>query len=167
MSRAFYAFALILSAGMALFTAWMAALNKEAIYASDKQFYLELRPADPRSLMQGDYMRLAYEADRQVAAGQNPAWAIVATDSRGRGSVLSLQQKLPDLSADPELGLLAIPVQKIGTRALIQPRSFFFQEGLAPQFDQARYAVFKYRSASDALLFGLADANRQLIASKK
>ena len=57
-------------------------VKRERILAEGHPLLLELAPVDPRSLMQGDYMRLAYEAERDVlmavghTPGANGAWAL-------------------------------------------------------------------------------------------
>ena len=61
-------------------------VQKERLLASGGTVLLELAPVDPRSLMQGDYMRLDYAITRAIAANQD--WprdgAIVVTlDAQG------------------------------------------------------------------------------------
>ena len=42
----------------------VAIYRNERLLASGETLYLELAPVDPRSLMQGDYMRLRYAVER-------------------------------------------------------------------------------------------------------
>jgi uncharacterized membrane-anchored protein len=43
-------------------------IEKETLLADGKLILLELAPADPRSLMQGDYMRLRYNIAENIKA---------------------------------------------------------------------------------------------------
>ncbi len=45
--------------------------QKEQILAEGETVYLKLAPVDPRSLMQGDYMRLRYAIDNQLPRDSN------------------------------------------------------------------------------------------------
>ena len=55
--------------------------QKERLLASPQGILLELAPVDPRSLIQGDYMALAYAITREVPEQDLPSrWA------SGRGS---------------------------------------------------------------------------------
>ena len=66
----------LLAAGLVLVLAVPNALvvQKERLLASGTPMLLELAPVDPRSLIQGDYMRLDYAVVRQKADsnGQGP-----------------------------------------------------------------------------------------------
>lgn len=164
MSRFIHLIAIAFSVLIAASLAWLGALNFEETLDQGQTFYLELRPADPRSIMQGDYMRLAYEADQRLESEQdNPAFAAFIVWANREAEFTTLTQTP---AADDLKTTVFVPVQKVGQRALIQPRSFFFQEGSASDFARARFAVFKYSSPDAVLLSGLADKDKKLIVSK-
>lgn len=94
---------------------------------------MELAPVDPRSLMQGDYMRLRY------ALSQEPPPVQVSLDSDGV------------LRADPKGDL------KVST---FQPDTFMFPEGQAGHFAEARYAIVQLHPDGTFSLAGLADEQR-------
>jgi uncharacterized membrane-anchored protein len=69
-------------------------LNKEKILSDGKLILLELAPVDPRSLMQGDYMRLNYA----ITSGQSSygdiaktGYCVVELDSLGVGRLKRFQ----------------------------------------------------------------------------
>lgn len=139
-------------------------VGMEATYRDGQEFFLPIRPADPRALLQGDYMALAYEAD--VRDGDDidfhARYAIVSLDQNSVAKFEKLAANLDELGA----GQIALPVQGWGSRHLIQPRSYLFQEGQGAALSQARYAVFRYRDPKAPLLYGLADDQRATLTHK-
>ena len=139
--------------------------EKEAILKDGRQVLLELRPVDPRSLIQGDYMRLAY-ADKAFP-DQDPAEKMPL-----RGTViLKLDENgvATFLRADDGAALEAGQV-RLRYKLLVDVRrlrygaeSFFFQEGDAALYDAARYGVLRAGEDGSSVLVGLADENRNLI----
>lgn len=57
-------FSLILALATILFFAGLVAKNEWHLHHS-KSIFIELKPVDPRSILQGDYMALAYELHLQ------------------------------------------------------------------------------------------------------
>ncbi len=133
-------------------------VRNEYILASDDRVLVALAPADPRSLMQGDYMRLAYALEQDVRNAKHPATrgALVVTVDANRIAVFSRIDDGKPLAANERL---------LHFRdKLIHPRSFFFQEGHAGYYEKARYGIFSYASSGDYLLSGLADADKNTIS---
>lgn len=132
---------------------------KERLLATGAVVILELAPVDPRSLMQGDYMalrfRLANDAGSVVRASprQSTDGRIVATvDERGVASYRRLHDGKPVASNEV---LLRYRVRhdemKFATNA------FFFQEGTARRYEDARYGEFRVAPDGELLLTGLRD----------
>lgn len=59
--------ALALSIALVLGLAAWSVLGFETLLRQGRTVYLELAPVDPRSLMQGDYMALSYQLEREIA----------------------------------------------------------------------------------------------------
>ena len=138
--------------------------------AGGRTVYLELTPVDPRSLMQGDYMRLNYtlvgwenfdgpasgSLDAELdAQGRVLAW-------KGEGVKPPAQISTPLASASPipvpvvvDHIPLAYTVQDHHLR--VAPDSFFFPEGNASRYRGARYGIFTVTSSGTLNLRGLAD----------
>ena len=122
--------------------------NKEKIRNSDNIFYLELRPQDPRSLMQGDYMILRYR--ESCKDGYDKYNAIIKIDENKIGHYAGIYQD--DVSQEVQQDEIVI---KCDNRKMLIPNEFFFEEGTAGEYQGAKYALFKYSSSKDYLLVDL------------
>ncbi len=150
--------ALALVGGVAL----QAIMTNERILAHGRVVLVELAPVDPRSLLQGDYMALAFAIDaalprRDPAAGAvrvlpPPRFAHLALDARGRASLAGVAQVLPSAP-----GLVGVRLRARDGRYSIGPNAFFFQEGRAEAFAGARWGEFRVAADGTALLTHLRD----------
>ncbi len=125
---------------------------------------LELAPVDPRSLMQGDYMRLRYAIARNAPAKEltphkKRGYMVIQVDGDNVAQFVRFQRE-EDLAAGEKL----LHFHKRYNGVLIVPDSFFFQEGHAGYYEDAKYGVFKFDDSGEHLLVGLADENKQLIS---
>jgi uncharacterized membrane-anchored protein len=135
----------------------------EQTLAAGRVALFELAPVDPRSMMQGDYMALAFAIEQALQeahetsreAGRTlPRYALVRLDAEGRAMLAELGDELP--AADGEL--LALRIRMRHGRPVIGPNAFFFQEGEAGRFEAARWGEFRVDSQGHALLTHLRDA---------
>jgi uncharacterized membrane-anchored protein len=141
--------------------------QKRAVIANGQVLLLELRPADPRSLFQGDYMRLAL-AD----AAMPGADGIVDMPYRGT-VILALDEnrvgryaRRDDGSAlkEGELRVQYRRHQEWHTPRLdYGAQSFFFQEGDAESYERARYAILRVAEDGSTILTDLAGEDRVAI----
>jgi uncharacterized membrane-anchored protein len=140
-------------------------VQKERLLTSGESMLLQLAPVDPRSLIEGDYMRLEYAIVREV--GTPDGWPrdgqlVVAPDAEG---VARFVRRLePGASPGPGERLLQYRIRnghmQIGTNA------FFFQEGHADRYSAARYGELKVDAGGTGLLVGLRDASRQPLGAE-
>lgn len=131
----------------------------EQTLSSGQNVILPLAPVDPRSIMQGDFMALAYAVDRQLPddAGKfKYIW--LSLSEQGVASLHSLNNDLPQ-----QQGLIGMLLRQRDGIYSVGPNGFFFAEGTAAIFDAARYGQFKVDSSGKALLIGLLDENLQLL----
>ena len=153
----------------------LAALNygiyaKEQIKARGETLLLELAPADPRSLMQGDYMRLAYQIARnapieRLAAGQKRGYLVLRADQHKVARFVRFHSG-EDLASGEKLMRFHVRPDNVEQRALrLVPDSFLFQESHAAYYQNARYGVFKFAGANEYLLTGLAAEDRRPITA--
>lgn len=141
----------------------LAILRNERLLASGETLFLELAPADPRSLIQGDYMRLRYAIEQQAqpaaaARGQRRGHLVVALDAAHVGTFVRLHAGEP---LGPGERLLSYRLER--QRVRIDPDSFLFQEGLADRYRAAKFGEFKLDGAGGRLLVGLTDGERRRI----
>ena len=145
----------------------VAIYQKEQIRRGGETVFLELAPADPRSLMQGDYMRLNYAINRQFPgeilrrAGAERGQVVIKVDEASVASFVRIHQG-EQLQAGEKL----MHYSAMRWFVSIQPNSFFFQEGQAAAFERAKYGRFKFAGDRDYLLVGLADADRTPLDGK-
>lgn len=127
---------------------------RERHLAEGRVVLLELAPVDPRSLMQGDYMALAFAVARAPAlrGAKTDGRMIVALDERGVGRFVRRDDGSP-LSR----GELALRYRLRDGQVKFGSNAFFFQEGTASVYANARYGELRVSRAGEVLLTGLRD----------
>ena len=137
----------------------------EHAMSSGEVVLLRLAPVDPRSLMQGDYMRLNYEIARELTSRD-------ARANQDKGSdtlVIRLDaHQVATLVADGKPDRLAsderlLQVHQSERQWQIGPDAYFFEEGTGKQYETARYGEFRLQSDGKTLLVGLRDEAYQPI----
>ncbi|GAB4569439.1 MAG: GDYXXLXY domain-containing protein [Haliangiales bacterium] len=133
--------------------------HKERILGQGEIIHLQLRPRDPRSLMQGDYMVLRYAMSDAVLAAQ-PARGrgilIVTVDERGVAEFARLDDgRGPTAERERRLRFAYVPGDSPEVR--IGAESFFFEEGTGDIYAQARYGRLMVDGDGRSVLVGLAD----------
>lgn len=130
-------------------------VEKEAILTSGKLILLELAPVDPRSLMQGDYMSLRYKISNNVDYSQisKRGYCVITVNEKGVAAKVRLQEFKTPLN--PGEYLINYSINQF--RLNIGAESFFFQEGKANKYQQAKYGGIKIDENGNSLLIGLFD----------
>lgn len=147
--------------------------HKELHLSTGTTVYLQLAPVDPRSLMQGDYMALRFalanDIQRNLLTTSSPVasplpiktsdgYVVVTLDTRGVASYGRLDRY--DALADNEIKM---HYRVRGGRIKFATNAFFFQEGTARAYQNARYGQFKVDSDGELLLTGLYDKELLLL----
>ncbi|WP_421345004.1 GDYXXLXY domain-containing protein [Aeromonas veronii] len=137
----------------------------EHAMSSGEVVLLRLAPVDPRSLMQGDYMRLNYEIARELTSRDARA-----TQNKGSDTlVIRLDaHQVATLVADGKPDRLAsderlLQVHQSERQWQIGPDAYFFEEGSGEQYEAARYGEFRLQADGKTLLVGLRDEAYQPI----
>lgn len=136
--------------------------QKEDLIAHGQPVFVALAPVDPRSLMQGDYMALRFSVPSEGAdarherAGARRPHVVARRDARGIATLQRLDNGEP-LAAD-ELRIELSP--KNGDWVLVTD-AWFFKEGEAERWAQAKYGEFRVDASGRALLVGLRGAELQ------
>lgn len=133
-------------------------VGKERLVAQGRMVLLELAPLDPRSLMQGDYMRLDTRMARSLPTdgervGAQPVR--LTLDARGVAKAAAFD-KGGGLGAD-EARMVARADQRRGWH--LGSDAFFFQEGTARVYEAARYGEYRVSDSGESVLVALRDAN--------
>ncbi len=133
-----------------------AVMQKERLLASGQTVLIELAPVDPRSLIQGDYMRLNYAISRAIDA--QASWprdgAIVVTlDSTGVATYVRRDDSSPLRPGERRLRY-----RMRDGRVRVGSDAFFFQEGDARRYERARYGELKVDADGSSVLVGMRDS---------
>jgi uncharacterized membrane-anchored protein len=132
---------------------------KERVLRDGELMLLELAPVDPRSLMQGDYMRLDYAIARELYAHAD--WPsdgkiIVANDEHGVARFVRRAEPGAALGAAEHL----LRYRRRSGWIRIGTDAFFFQEGTADAYREARFGELRVDADGEGLLVGLRDRDR-------
>jgi uncharacterized membrane-anchored protein len=140
-------------------------VQKERLLASPQGILLELAPVDPRSLIQGDYMALAYAITREVPEQGLPAdgQLVVAVGADNVARYLRVYVPSTPLAS----GELLLRYRVRAGRLHIGSESFFFQEGTADAYEKARYAELRVDSAGESLIVGLRGPGREVLGAPR
>ena len=143
------------------YTIW----QRQQVVDMGQAVLLDLRPVDPRSLIQGDYMVLRYAQTVFPPRGQRQQ-----LESRGTfvvkldGNNVAVFSRFDDGSA---LGQREVRLKykqiNLSGEIRLGAESFFFQEGQAEVYNAARYGVLHVDEEGNSVLVGLADDNWQMM----
>lgn len=155
------AFGLVAVLGAANFTIW----QRQQVVDHGRRILLALRPVDPRSMLQGDYMALRYGEAAFPPPGlraELPARGVlvVTVDGQDIATYSRLDDGSPLAANEARLKYKQVD-RKSGIR--LGAESYFFQEGQADLFRNARYGVLHVDAAGNSVLVGLAGEDGQRI----
>ena len=157
--------AAVIFGGLALVLVTMAALvvQKEAVLDGGRTVLLQLAPVDPRSLIQGDYMVLSYAISQTWREGreapQEDGNVVLRLDEHGVGTFV--RYETPGSPPGPEEVRVRFRIRNSTMR--LGAESFFFQEGHAERYEQARYGELRVMENGTSVLVGLRDEHYQLL----
>ncbi|SEG75021.1 GDYXXLXY domain-containing protein [Sphingobacterium lactis] len=131
-------------------------VQKEKLLHQGKLVFLEIAPVDPRSLMQGDYMRLDYTVGQQLPLDDLPrrGFMVVELDKNQVGKRIRFQKETTPLHRGEYLINYSRPQN---WRINIGAESFFFEEGTGERYEAAKYSAIRVDDQGNSLLVGLYD----------
>ncbi|BBM82106.1 GDYXXLXY domain-containing protein [Candidatus Uabimicrobium amorphum] len=156
--------------------------KKEATLKDGKTVFLDLAPVDPRSLIQGDYMILRYRLSQEIETQLKvKASGYVVLAESGpvieTNNVSTQDRKSAYLKMEDGQVKSLVPVRVYDGKALNanehllkyhyrnndvqisagKTDAYFFQEGHAKHYDNARYGSIKLSNSGEAVLDKLYD----------
>lgn len=155
------AWAMLAGGLLTLLVANGAIWQKQALIAQGRPVFLALAPVDPRSLLQGDYMRLNFgpagldDSPLLQSPGSTRPKAVARIDARGVAIVQRGQRPDRALAADE----LLIELTPKDGRWMLVTDAWFFREGDGERWALARFGEFRVLPDGRALLVGMADAD--------
>jgi len=155
--------------------------QKEQHLATGAVVYLKLRPVDPRSLMQGDYMRLGFElADKIIAAlpkkpmerssnwrnrhnvDASDGYVIATLDNKRIASFKSLYKEGATLTNQE----IKLQYRVRNGRVKFATNAFFFQEGTAKIYEAAKFGRFRVNNHGGLLLDAMFDKDLKKLEAR-
>lgn len=130
--------------------------DKEALIRDGQPVFVELAPVDPRSLMQGDFMRINFnvpgtpEERRAGMLRRERPFVVARRDERGIAQLQRIADGTP-LAA----GEMRIELTPKDGRWILVSDAWFFAEGEAARWEKAKYGEFRVDADGRALLVGL------------
>ena len=146
-------------------------VKNEKVLSEGETVLLALRPVDPRSLMQGDYMTLYFEVCNHIYGleAESNKFCVVRLDDDRVAHFVSLTNDAAVALREDEL-LLRYSLEKNSWGEkfyTIGSNSYFFQEGTAIKYETAKYGMLKVVTKGELIgtcsLVGLCDENKNLI----
>ena len=127
--------------------------QKESIKNDGEVIYFKLAPVDPRAFMLGDYMALNFEHNLRNYSDENMQTFIVTLNDQ---KVVIDAEPYQDTTVKDNQRLFKIQDQ-------LRPDRFYFQEGHAQSYEEAKYGLFRYVSPSQFLLDDMTDETLAII----
>lgn len=153
-------------------------VKNERILNSGEIVLMRLRPVDPRSLMQGDYMELRYSIGDNIRNGtwqreqkseydEQHKYCVVRLDKDRVASFVRTTDDEEDLK-DGEILLRYSKGKKVWESYVsFGADSYFFQEGTGAKYENAKYGMLKVQTTGSLIgtcrLVGLCGEDKQLI----
>ena len=148
---------LVLALGVVNVGVW----RNEAVLTDGRLVLLPLAPVDPRSLMQGDYMALRFEAAVELQRGHRDMLlpdgeVVLRIDDDG----VARPVRIATGPAEPLAGdEVRMRYRVRNGRLRFTTDAWFFEEGTAHIYDASRYGGFRIDRSGRALLEGMYDEN--------
>lgn len=134
----------------------------ESLRSDGETLFLELAPVDPRSLIQGDYMQLRYAIADELDPDELPrrGQLVIRRGADGVGELVRVYEADAPLAADE----LLLNFHNRDWWVSVGPESFFFQEGQAEVYQDARYAELRVDpETGTSVLVGLRGPELELL----
>lgn len=138
--------------------------QKERLLASGQTVFLELAPVDPRSLIQGDYMNLRYRIAREANLSDEvmDGYLVLKLDERNVATFGRVYR--PGETLAPDERIIRFRTRYGDVR--LGAESFFFQEGDAGYYNEARYAELRLAESGETVLVGLRGEGLETLGPK-
>jgi uncharacterized membrane-anchored protein len=151
---------IVLAANLILVLAFFAfsVIQKETVIDKGTEILLRLAPVDPRSLMQGDYMALNYEMFLEIDYRSESGYLVVKVGNDRVAEFVRVQS-----NKNVNDGEHLIRFKRQSGRLSVGADNYFFQEGSAKKFENAKYGLLKVDADGNGILVGLCSEDGQLI----
>ena len=155
---------LLAALGLALAIPAYVVVRKEQIIAAQETVLLPLRPVDPRSLIQGDYMRLAYAITRDLPdldTLPDRGALVITLDAHRVGRFVRVDDGRPLAPGEHRLRYA-----KREREVSFGAESLLFPEGQGAALERAFYGELALAPGGDSVLLGVRDEQRRPIGPR-
>lgn len=130
-------------------------VQKERLLQQGITMLLRLAPVDPRSLIQGDYMALNYALPDFLREDSLPrnGHVVVSLDEQQAATILRVHTPEEPLIE----GEYLLRYRRREGSVQLGSKAFFFQEGHADYYANARYGELRVNNSGESVLVGLRD----------
>lgn len=148
---------MVVTAALVLLVANIGIWQKEQLIRHGEVLFIPLAPADPRSLMQGDFMRLDFVGWGLASTDEDAATAHLVLRREAQG--IARPVRMDDGTAPLADGEIRLPLTHKAGRWVLVTDAFFFKEGEALRWEAARFGEFRIDPSGRALLVTLRGEN--------
>ena len=140
--------------------------QRQQLRNNGRVIYLELAPVDPRSLMQGDYMALNYKiANDAFGFGRikkaKDGYLIAELNDK---NIATFKRLADDTALANNEILLRYRIRN--EQVKFATNAYFFEEGQAERYQNAKYGEFRVSKDGELLLTQLRDINLAVLTAK-
>jgi uncharacterized membrane-anchored protein len=155
-----HAVALLGSAVLALVIVNISIVKKENLARTGQTLFIQLAPVDPRSLIQGDYMRLNFAtgARPEMESSDTPTALVGVLNEDGVWTARRNDDGTPLASGEIKINLSGTPAHPI-----LVTDAWFFKEGEAKRWETARFGEFRVKPDGSAVLVTLRGPRLELL----
>ncbi|MGB1237458.1 MAG: GDYXXLXY domain-containing protein [Pseudomonadales bacterium] len=145
--------------------------QKEQVLSQGQSVLLKLAPVDPRSLMQGDYMRLRFDIEstllkadehEEVLDELQQALFVVELDEQRVASYVDLYR-----GQTLQANQVKMQFRIRSGRIRLATHAFFFEEGSAAAYEAAEYGEFRVAKDGELLLNSMVDKDFAVIGHNR
>jgi hypothetical protein len=141
--------------------------QKEQTIRHGQPVFVKLAPVDPRSLMQGDYMRLNFDLPSELRWGDGPPTAqrptVLLRPHPGLPGAYDVIGNDAAVAGGTTAAGIEVQLARKNGQWVLVSDAWYFKEGQASRFAAARYGEFRVLPSGTAVLVGLADEKLQPI----
>lgn len=152
---------ILLNLAIILLVVGVETFKKEKLRETGELVLFTLVPVDPRSLMQGDYMRLAYDITRSNFTDElSSSGYIVFSLDKDKVATFVRFQNEPEPTTGHER---KIKYHRHDSEISFGAEEFFFQEGAGARFANAKFGALRIDRKGNGILVGVFDKDHNEI----
>ncbi len=145
--------------------------SRERLIRDGQIVLLRLAPVDPRSLMQGDYMRLRFAVEDELPNSMRENELGIAANKRGvmvfslNDENVAIFERIGDIDEGLANNEIRMRFRVRAGRLEFASNAYFFEEGKAKLYENALFGEFRVDADGTSVLTYLRDAELQRLVA--